>query len=71
MAVVTCARCGGGVPNDFQPGAYPGALSRWDNATEICSECGAEEAMLQFTTPHPDKQSILDPRTGAMPWVAY
>lgn len=44
----TCPRCGGSIPNDLTPGAYPGALSRYDNKTEICSDCGAEEAMLQF-----------------------
>jgi len=40
-----CPRCGGGIPNDAQRGAYPGALSRWDNATYICSACGHDEAM--------------------------
>lgn len=30
--------------------AYPGigALSRRDNRTEVCSECGSEEAVIQF-----------------------
>ena len=40
-----CPRCGGFIPNDVQPGAYPGALSRTDNKTEICSECGTLEAV--------------------------
>lgn len=39
-----CPRCGGGVPNDTQKGEYPGALSRLDNETYICSNCGMEEA---------------------------
>lgn len=43
-----CPRCGGGVPNSARPGAYPGALSRLDNETYICSECGTNEAMFQF-----------------------
>lgn len=43
-----CPRCGGGIPNNTTPGEYPGALSRWDNETEICSECGTQEAMIQF-----------------------
>lgn len=40
-----CPRCGGGIPNDINVGAYPGALSRTDNETEICSECGTMEAL--------------------------
>lgn len=46
----TCPRCGGGIPNDVYRGRYPGAISRVDNKTEICSECGGDEAMEQFTT---------------------
>lgn len=44
-----CPRCGGFIPNDFEPGAYPGAMSRVDNITEICSECGVSEALEHFT----------------------
>lgn len=40
-----CPRCGGYIPNDVTPGAYPGALSRVDNKTEICSQCGNAEAI--------------------------
>jgi hypothetical protein len=36
------------VPNNDQPGAYPGALSRVDNETEICSACGEDEALGMF-----------------------
>lgn len=43
-----CPRCGHYIPNDKEPGAYPGALSRTDNKTEICSACGLEEAMQEF-----------------------
>ena len=44
-----CPRCGHQMPHDdMPPGAYPGALSRHDNRTYICSECGADEAMRQF-----------------------
>lgn len=39
-----CPRCGGGVPNDTHKGEYPGALSRLDNETYICSDCGTNEA---------------------------
>ena len=43
-----CPRCGGGIPNDAQEGEYPGALSRRDNKTYICSECGTLEALEDF-----------------------
>lgn len=43
-----CPRCAGGIPNDAQKGEYPGALSRYDNETYVCSECGQVEAMIQF-----------------------
>jgi hypothetical protein len=43
-----CPRCLGWVPNNETPGAYPGALSRADNKTEICSECGSNEALQDF-----------------------
>lgn len=41
----TCPRCLGGIPRDDRRGMYPGALSRTDNKTYICSECGTQEAM--------------------------
>ena len=41
----TCHRCGGKIPNTEHPGEYPGALSRVDNTTEVCSRCGVHEAM--------------------------
>lgn len=47
-----CPRCGSFIPNDEQPGAYPGALSRTDNFTEVCSACGSREAMEQFAGLH-------------------
>ena len=43
-----CPRCGGPIPNAESPGAYPGALSRVDNRTEICSRCGVLEALSGF-----------------------
>ncbi len=44
----TCPRCGGGVPNEEMRGQYPGSLSRTDNVTEICSNCGTMEAIEQM-----------------------
>lgn len=43
-----CPRCGGMIPNNIRPGAYPGAISRTDNRTEICSECGTLEALEDY-----------------------
>jgi hypothetical protein len=43
-----CPRCAGFIPNNDTPGAYPGALSRLDNTTEVCSQCGEDEAILQW-----------------------
>ena len=40
-----CPICDGAIPNNETPGAYPGALSRFDNETEVCSACGSAEAM--------------------------
>lgn len=47
---IICPRCEGAIPNNETPGAYPGALSRADNKTEICSACGTDEALRAFYT---------------------
>ena len=47
--LIICPRCESSyIPNNEFPGEYPGALSRVDNKTEICSECGVEEAILDY-----------------------
>lgn len=43
-----CPRCDGYIPSNENPGAHIGARSRLDNATEICSRCGTEEAIEQL-----------------------
>lgn len=43
-----CPRCTHFIPCDERPGEYPGAISRIDNVTEICSQCGNEEALLDW-----------------------
>jgi hypothetical protein len=43
-----CPQCAGWIPNNETPGLYPGAISRRDNKTEICSHCGMIEAMDDF-----------------------
>lgn len=30
-------------------GVFPPALSRSDNETDVCSHCGTEEAMIEFS----------------------
>lgn len=47
-----CPRCveHNWIPSNEFPGLYPGAISRADNKTEICSSCGADEAMAWFAT---------------------
>ena len=48
-AIMLCPRCTLNlIPTNDAPGAYPGAMSRADNETEICSFCGYDEAIKQF-----------------------
>ena len=50
-----CPRCGGLIPSNINWGEYPGAVSRITKADEdetdleICSDCGQEEAIIQYT----------------------
>lgn len=71
MRKPVCPRCGGYIPNDRVPGAYPGALSRWDNKTEICSDCGSEEALIQWSALNrgADDKAAVHPVTGVTQWV--
>jgi len=62
-----CPRCGGPMPNAEHPGCYIGALSRWDNKTYVCSRCGEEEGMLQFTHRN-NPQLIVHPVHGKVMW---
>lgn len=65
-----CPRCGHFLPNDMTPGAYPGALSRWDNETEICSRCGQQEAFLDFAAgEYRGGGAHLAPWSPDNPWV--
>lgn len=45
---IVCPRCLGFIPSNDAPGMYPGAISRADNKTEICSACGTDEAMQDY-----------------------
>jgi hypothetical protein len=40
-----CPICAGPIPDAEHEGQYPGAVSRKDNKTEICSQCGLAEAV--------------------------
>jgi hypothetical protein len=40
-----CPRCGNHIPDDLHPGEHPGATSRSNNITEVCSACGVDEAL--------------------------
>lgn len=67
-----CPRCGGPIPNAEHVGEYPGAISRWDNDTEVCSQCGQDEAMAQFTVGMrrgADRTEVLHPTRGLVRWV--
>ena len=64
-----CPRCGGAIPSWDNPGAHPGALSRWDNMTEICSPCGVDEAMAQFMF-RKNPQRAVHPVLGKKRWFA-
>jgi hypothetical protein len=48
MKKPVCPRCLNYIPSNEYPGAYPGAISRTDDKTEVCSECGVNEAMEMF-----------------------
>lgn len=43
-----CPTCDGYIPNNNNIGKYSGAISRRDNKTEICSDCGTREGMKDY-----------------------
>jgi hypothetical protein len=43
-----CPTCDGYIPSNEHVGEYMGAISRADNETEICSNCGEREALEDF-----------------------
>jgi hypothetical protein len=59
-----CPRCEGPIPTALHKGQYPGALSRTDNETEICSQCGQDEAWEQMA-------GVLRPREKWESWLAW
>ena len=63
-----CPICYNYIPNNQRPGAYPGALARYDNETEICSECGSAEAMAGMMASPEDIQAW---ETSERTWRDY
>jgi len=55
-----CPICNGWIPNNDTPGKYPGALSRRDNETEICSECGVIEAIEDYDGTRSLSEELID-----------
>ena len=66
-----CPICFGFIPNNANPGAYPGALSRYDNATEICSSCGQAEGMSGLFLGSVDQDKIADMEAIEDPWLRH
>lgn len=58
----TCPRCLHNIPNDDLPGKYPGAISRIDDKTEICSVCGLDEAI-------PGGNGVLSKMSWPIEWT--
>lgn len=59
-----CPRCLGAIPTAAHPGKFPGALSRTDNKTEICSDCGVREALEHFSIGQPMPQQKWGTTSG-------
>lgn len=66
-----CPICFGFIPNNANPGAYPGALSRYDNATEICSSCGQAEGMSGLFLGSVGQDKIADMEAIEDPWLRH
>ena len=60
----TCPRCGL-LADEARTPPRPGALSRWDNTTIVCSSCGRAEAVVEWQFGH----DALNPNTGTARWV--
>lgn len=57
-----CPRCGERPVRRVLPdgAAVPGALSRRDNRTEVCSQCGFDEAMEDLVVGQPKRAWAID-----------
>ena len=59
MKIKMCPICSEPIPNRLHAGEYCGAISRRDNKTEICSECGVMEAMQDFAKSQPFTDELV------------
>ena len=53
ISAKVCPRC-----NTTMNDTYPGATSRRDNKTEICSSCGTEEALIDCGAMRIDQREL-------------
>ena len=57
-----CPRC------KHEMSKYP-AISRRDNKTEICSECGIQEAMFDYVMAFSDNQNLKAIKEAEKGWL--
>ena len=60
-----CPLCYRGIPNDEKRGEYIGALSRYDNETYVCSQCGNLEGMTELKM---GQQRNIESNKGKFTW---
>ena len=68
MEIKMCPKCDQPIPNRLHAGEYCGAISRRDNKTEICSDCGVREAIDDYSrlTLPKEMQIFTDPLVQAV-----
>ena len=66
-----CPICFGFIPSNARPGSYPGAVSRYDNAIEICSSCGQAEGLSSMFLQSVDKDRLADAMAVTDEWLRH
>jgi len=66
-----CPICFGFIPSNARPGSYPGAVSRYDNAIEICSSCGQAEGLSGMFLQSVDKDRLADAMAVTDEWLRH
>ena len=66
-----CPICFDYIPSNDNPGAHRGAMSRYDNETEICSRCGSAEAAVSASTATDLMRSPDIPASLTDPWARW
>ena len=64
-----CPMCLNWIPNNKQRGIHDGAISRYDNETEICSACGTMEAMVGIQIDNGDGDHIWEKANTIEEWI--